>query len=183
MAHTENSWQEAKTQYIEGHPQDDGSRMWQTLEQVGLAHGISSTSIRHRAGREGWKDQRDLYQQKIAQARQEKRTDVLAAKGAEFDARALRATEAIIQHVVVHLSTSAKAKVPLPIATLARMAQTVSMAHKAGRLAMGDTTELQKLVGNVTHEWDLSNLDDAELAMFERLQRKMQGLPAPAGVH
>lgn len=185
MAHSETNWQAAKQSYVEGHkPPGDAPQVWPTLEQVGAQFGISPNTMRKVAGREAWTDERQLYRQKLAQARQEKRTDVLAAMGAQFDSRALKAAEAIIQQVVYKLAASAQAKLPLPSVELSRLSTTLANAIKTGHLAMGDTTEIQKLVGTVTHEFDLSSLDNAELAQWEGLLRKMQGLsPAAPGVH
>jgi hypothetical protein len=178
MTIKDTTWASAKRDYVEGDEQPDGTRKWPSLEDVALRFGISPSSVRHRAGKEAWKDERDIYQARLAHARQEKRVAVLAAKGAEFDGRALRIAEAILAQIAVKLKQSADARAPLSSTELQRMAQTVRVAHQAGRLAMGDTTEIQKMTTEVTPEWDLTALDDAELAQLENLQRKMQGMGA-----
>jgi hypothetical protein len=175
-------WGEAKHLYVHGMIDADGTHEWPTLMEVGRRYDLAS--VERRAAAEKWADERELYRQKLAQARQEKRVDLLAAKAAEFDSKALQAFDALITQVRAHLALSAQAKKPLHPQTLARLATTARLAHVSGRLAMGDTTEISKQIGTVTHEFDLSNLNDDELAQLEQLRSKMQGVPLlPPQVH
>jgi len=175
MAH--HNWHDAKRTYVEGTEQPDGTRVWQSLEQVGLLYAISDSSIRKRAARsaEDWGTQRDIYRTKIAQAKQAKRIDVLAARGAEFDGKALRAAEQVLDQVLLRMLQAGQGNKLVAAAELQRLAACIRTAHVAGRLAMGDTTEIVKQVDTLTREFDLSTLTDEELAKLDELRAKMHG--------
>ena len=178
MAHGTQTWLDAKKAYVEGDEQADGTRKWPTLEDVATRYAIGQTHLRRTAATKGWKEERELFQQRIAAALREKRVASLAAKGAQFDGAALRIAELIMAQVEVALTEAREKKLLLGAGELNRMSHTVRVAHQAGRLAMGDTTEIQKMTTEVVPELDLTMLDDAELAQLEVLQRKMQGVAA-----
>jgi multidrug efflux pump subunit AcrA (membrane-fusion protein) len=179
------NWDDARHLYVHGMVDVDGHHNWPTLQQVGEKFDIAS--IERTAGQQKWTEDREMYQLKLAQARQEKRVEVLAARAAEFDAAALRVFSDLIRQVGLHLEAATKIKGALDSATLTKLAATARMAHVSGRLAMGDTTEITKQVSTVTHEFDLSNLSDGELATLEVIRGKMQGViveqPSDGTVH
>lgn len=82
-------WAEIKRQYVEG-VQVDGKIANATCDELAAAHGVNASNVRDRAGKEGWRTEREIFQAKAERARQEKRVQVLAADGAQFDADALR---------------------------------------------------------------------------------------------
>lgn len=177
----ERNWADAKALYVRGVIDADGTHKWYDLAEIGQKFGIAS--IRRTAASEKWKAEREAYQTELAKARQEKRVELLAARSIEFDARALQTFDDLLGQVRKHLSEVTDAGKKLDAQTLARLVATARIAHQGGRLAMGDTTEITRNVGTVTHEFDLSNLSDEELATMEFLRSKMQGLPAGQTAH
>lgn len=159
-------WAAVKAAYVEGF-EEDGVRVANpTLEQLEARFDIPLSTLRKRSGLEHWGDERNLFGTRLERAKQEKTTQVLASKGAEFDALALRVAEKILKKI------EAKADGEVSPAQLAALAAGVKGAQYVGRLVMGDSTDNARLYAELLQKPDLSMLSPAELEQLEAIMNK-----------
>lgn len=144
-----HDWNDLRRVFVEGLPDesDPGSVRWLSQKQLGEEYGIPWASVRRRASREGWEQQRLLFRQRIEDSRRRERVDHLGAQAASVDAKALKAAETGLDLVRVGLNTMVRrattqqqagnsAQVdPLELDRLGRAAATW---HKIAHVAMGD---------------------------------------------
>jgi hypothetical protein len=138
-----HDWTAARTLYVEG-TVIEGTQTWPTLEEVATKLGITPARVRERAGKESWRDARDIYRAKVEQARQEKRSEVLALRGADFDSRVLAVAEAQMGMIVRRMNVLNEAKTadgkPIPASPgdLQKLGLALRTVHLVGRLALGE---------------------------------------------
>jgi hypothetical protein len=160
------SWDEVRALYVEG---EDGkgpnaSRHWPTLDECAERFGFASQSVRRKAARERWTDQRNLYSSKVAAQRAELRTAAMLREAAEFDSESLSQARALLREVNAALEDAARlrklrdqrlkrlvddpdetrkvlAAAPISAQALTGLAGTLAQAQKVGRLALGDPTD------------------------------------------
>lgn len=137
-------WFKVRADYIEGYDLN-GSRHFPTMEECGQRHNVPPKYLRYRAANEGWTAQREIYQAKVEQARQDKRTTVLASRGADFDTKVLRVTEALVAQIVAAIRAANERKdkdgrpIPPDTADLQRLTSALRSAHATGRIALGES--------------------------------------------
>ncbi len=162
-------WNAIRSAFVEGVADESvpGGTAWPTLQDVAARFGKHHDTVRRRAAREKWTEQRRRYSEKLAMERREARTAAMLREAAEFDAENLRLAKALLATVsqVTEDATrlarirerklravvddpdetaSVLANPLLKAATptgLAALASTLATAQKVGRLALGDTTE------------------------------------------
>jgi hypothetical protein len=135
------NWPAIKAEYVEGFVNADGNIAPPSLEAVAKKYGAHAVTVRKRATREGWLQERSSYATKVEQARIEQKSDKLAGEAAKFDIKCLKVAEAGISHIGRHLQLAAEAKTPLPAGELAQLSAAHKNFQQSGRLALGDSTE------------------------------------------
>ena len=134
-------WPTIKAEYVEGVVDEDGNRAWLSLEETAVKFGCSVTYIRKRSSKEGWLSERHIFVQKVAQAINEKKSDKLAGKSADFDIKCLKVADAGVTHIAHHFKVAAEAKKPLSLTEANLAAQALKSFQQVGRLALGESTE------------------------------------------
>lgn len=172
MPRAKADWVATKAAYVEGFDKDGKRNAEPSLKDVCAKFGVPWGTLNKRATAEKWVDERALFRKRLEEARQEKKTDLLAGKGAEFDGKALRVAERLLAQVSAHLEKGEKD--PLPHDELRSLAQAAQRAQGVGRLAMGESTENAKLYAELLQKPDLSGLSDAELEQLEAIMSKAQ---------
>lgn len=169
---TERDWVAIKSAYVQGF-EVDGVRLAEpTLFDVEKRFGVPESTLRKRSMTEKWSDERRLFQKRVEETTREKSTEILASKGAEFDALSLRVAERMLIRVAKALD--GKGVTP---AQFRALAGTAKDAQAIGRLVMGDSTENQRLYAELLQKPDLSSLTPDELEVLEKLLSKAK----PAG--
>jgi hypothetical protein len=172
-------WLAIKAAYVEGY-EESGARVAEpTLDALQAKFGISISTLRKRSMKEKWADERQLFQARLEEAKREKSTEVLASKGAEFDALSLRSAEKLFKKIERELDAvlDGKSGASLTPNQIAALATAAKQAQHVGRLVMGDSTDNARLYAELLQKPDLSALSPAELEQLEALLGKAR--PAP----
>lgn len=156
MAKRRNDWHAIKAAYVEGTEGPDGKRIYPTLEELAKKHGLHVTSLRKKSAADEWQHERNLFATRVADARQEKKVELLSAKGAEIDARALKVAEtglALCQTQLAALAKAAvmggdEAKLRLPTGAIEALSKSLVNFQRAARLAIGDPTDTLETTEN-----------------------------------
>lgn len=93
---------------------------------------VNFVSLRRHASKEGWTEQRKLFQAKVQNLRTEKRSEIMASESAQFDSDCLKIARAALGKIVQELKGEGPAD---------KSMSALEKAQKIGRLAMGETTE------------------------------------------
>ena len=172
-------WALVKAAYVEGYERDGVRVVEPLLDDVAKKFGIPLSTIRKRSMTEKWTEERHLFQKRLEEAKREKTTEVLASKGAEFDALSLRSAEKLFKKIerVLDAALVDKSTAPLTPNQVAALATAAKQAQHVGRLVMGDSTDNARLYAELLQKPDLSALSPAELEQLEGLLGKAR----PAG--
>lgn len=82
-------WPSIKAMYVEG-TEVEGRLQWSTLDECAAEFDANASNVRDRAAKEGWGEERTLFQRRIEAERQTKRSEEIARLGADLDVSALR---------------------------------------------------------------------------------------------
>ena len=172
-------WPAVKAAFVEGYERDSVRFAEPQLGDVASKFGIPLSTIKKRAMIEKWTEERHLFQKRLEDAKRERTTEVLASKGAEFDALSLRSAEKLFKKIERQLDAALadKSTAPLTPNQVAALATAAKQAQHVGRLVMGDSTDNARLYAELLQKPDLSALSPAELEQLEGLLGKAR----PAG--
>jgi transposase-like protein len=156
-------WLAVKQQYIHG-----------TMSLVELAreHDLNDSTMRSRAMREQWQEQRDEIQrvateQATAQAVKQRTHDLLQLNKDDLTvARALKA------QITKHLALSQQTGNPLAPRDLRALASAAEAVQRVGRLAVGASTDNRELSGPNQTPIPVTNVVDVE-AYKDALRRAL----------
>lgn len=138
-----HDWLSIKRDYVEGMANGEGLH-WPTLEEVAEKYKVRHGYVVQRAAKEKWTDAKNIYRRKVEDARQDKRSDLLASKGAEFDATFLQIAETLGGMIKLRMNElnakQADGKVKASEAQeLTRLTIAARNAHAMGRVALGES--------------------------------------------
>ncbi len=119
-------WAALRVEYVNGSMQ---------YKELADKHGIKEGTVRQRANREGWADERNALSRDVTQKATALLTDSRTGQLARFNAEDLEMAQAIRGKAAAMLK---KAKTPHDVKALAGAIDT---AQKVGRLALGAATE------------------------------------------
>ncbi len=173
-------WVAIKAAYVQGIEVDGKREANPTFDELAPRFGINVVTLRKRSMVEKWVEERQLFQSRLEEAQREKTTEVLASKGAEFDALSLRVAEKIFRKIERRIDDALKevgAKELTPNQTQA-LSGAGKNAQYIGRLVMGDSTDNARLYAELLQKPDLSKLSPDELEQLEALLGKAR--PAAA---
>ena len=174
-----HDWSAIKAAYVEGVEINGVRNPIPTLDEIAARFDIHVSVVRKCSMRETWTDQRDLFTRRLEESKQQKTTEVLASKGAEFDALSLRVAEKLFKKIEKRLDEALREAKPVDITPnqAAALATAAKSAQHVGRLVMGDSTDNARLYAELLQKPDLSALSPAELEQLEALLGKAR--PAP----
>lgn len=170
----ERDWAPVKAAFIEGYEREGVRLAEPQLGDVATKFGIPLSTVKKRSMIEKWTEERQLFQKRLEEAKREKTTEVLASKGAEFDALSLRSAEKLFKKIERQLDAALadKSTAPLTPNQVAALATAAKQAQHVGRLVMGDSTDNARLYAELLQKPDLSALSPAELEQLETLLGK-----------
>jgi hypothetical protein len=172
--HRRHDWIAIKRRYVEGYEVDGARYANPTMEEIAGHFEIHLSVVKKAAMREKWTDQRELFQSRLEVAQRERTTNVLASKGAEFDALSLRVAEKLFKKIEHRIDQAMKTvdAIDLTPAQASQLAAAAKAAQHVGRLVMGDSTDNARLYAELLQKPDLSALSAAELEQLETLLTK-----------
>lgn len=176
-----HDWKAIKREYVEGIVVDGVRKANPTMDEVAARFGIHVSIVRKHAmtSAENWAAERDLFQARLETAQREKTTEILASKGAEFDALSLRVAEKLFRKIEAKIDKTMMANGPVELtpAQVSQLSAAAKAAQHVGRLVMGDSTDNARLYAELLQKPDLGALSPAELQQLEVLLTKAK----PAG--
>ncbi|MFH1141635.1 MAG: hypothetical protein V1724_08275 [Chloroflexota bacterium] len=113
-----------------------------TLEAIATRHGIPSGTLRNRAHREGWAEERSIFVTNLLQKTHEKTLEQLADKASQLDLQAFSVARAALSLAGKAFIEGAQAGNLSP-GDQERLLRLCDLAHRMGRraLGIGDTSE------------------------------------------
>lgn len=79
-----------RADYVEGIPGDGGRVHWPTHDELATRYGRHADTVRKRAARDRWSEQRATWQRRVEQQRQEERAGEIARIAADLDLTAVQ---------------------------------------------------------------------------------------------
>lgn len=102
------NWDELRASYVEGDVPDPGQnpfrRVYPTLEEVSVLHGVEFARVRQRSAQEGWVAQRERFQAEVEEARRRHLRDQKVEQTTRIDDRGLSNAEAGLGLVSMRLT-------------------------------------------------------------------------------
>lgn len=174
-----HDWSPIKRRYVEGYELDGMRVANPTMDEIAAHFCIHVSVVKKEAMREKWTTERELFQTRLESATREKTTQILASKGAEFDALSLRNAEKLFRMIERQLDAAMTANSALTLTPnqVAALATGAKQAQHVGRLVMGDSTDNARLYAELLQKPDLGALSPGELEQLEVLLTKAK----PAG--
>ena len=103
-----------------------------TLQELAEKHKVKPQTLRLRAAREGWTEQRKLFQAKVQNLRLEKKSEIMASESAQFDSDSLKLARALFGLIAEDIKSRKPVK---------DIATALVNAQKVGKLAFGEVTD------------------------------------------
>lgn len=114
---TKADWLSIRRAYVEGRAQNPDSdplaRVWPTLEELAILHGLHVRTVERRSRDEGWIRQREQFQLDVEKQARERTAAERAAAVGSIDTRGLSAADAglaMVGHRLAHLLRNANAQ-------------------------------------------------------------------------
>jgi hypothetical protein len=175
----EEIWHKIRDAYVHGVEDDNGFRKWPTYLELEKEFGPQYSTIAVRCKAENWQEQRAVFEAKLkAEIDAKKRKELLKAS-IEFDTSSLKLAKAI-QSEIGQLLVGAQHQRKLmsegleperkifTSSSLSSLAAALATAQKVGRLALGESTENGRDVGDFRAELDEARSIVARLAEQKR---------------
>jgi uncharacterized protein YjcR len=129
-------WEHIRIEYVQGRQTGDGLLERPTLEALAKEYGIPPGTVRNRAHREGWVEERHVFVTKLLQKTREKTLEQLAEKAAQLDVQAFSVARAMFIGAARKLNQSLEGK-ELSVNEQERLLKICDLAHRMGRRALG----------------------------------------------
>ena len=129
-------WDLVRLDYVQGRDTDQGLE-WPTLEGLAKEYGIPAATVRSRAHREKWLDQRHDFHTALTQRIREKALEQIAEKAAQLDVQAHSVARAMFVMAARKLNEGLEGKKELTVNEQERLLKICDLAHKMGRRSLG----------------------------------------------
>jgi hypothetical protein len=129
-------WEHIRIEYVQGRQTGDGLLERPTLEALAKEYGIPPGTVRNRAHREGWVEERHVFVTELLQKTREKTLEQLAEKAAQLDVQAFSVARAMFIGAARKLNQSLEGK-ELSVNEQERLLKMCDLAHRMGRRALG----------------------------------------------
>lgn len=172
MGHRTYNIQEAEDQFVHG-IEHNGKRVWPTYEMLGKLHGCTYTTMMRKGDELNWKQKRSDFREQLEQVVAPVEIEPLTLQAEAFDRLSLSAAERGIQHIVKHLESSELQYGYANKNVLDALARSLINFQKAGRLALGMSTENNSNKTEVLPGIDLSQLTEKELAAAAKIMERV----------
>lgn len=116
---TKADWLTIRRAYVEGRAEDPDSdptkRVWPTLEELSILHGLHVRTVERRSRDEHWGQQREQFQLDVERQARERNAKERADQIGSIDGRGLRAADAglaMVGHRLAHLLRNVGTQTP-----------------------------------------------------------------------
>lgn len=168
---TADELEQVRDLYVQGEESPVG-RKYPTLQELANRFESSIATISRKAKDGGWDEQRSIFEVKLQRDRDEMRRREMINQAVEFDSNSLllaKSLQAEIGKVLQSVAQKRKEDPSKPHvlggSSLSQLANALSICHRTGRLALGESTENTNVSGKATE-----SIDEA-FAIVEQLAR------------
>jgi hypothetical protein len=130
-----HDWELVRIHYTQGR-ENGGGVEFPTLEQLGEEYAIPAPTIRSRAHREGWRQQRNNFHTQLVQKTREKTLEELSDKMAQANLQAFSVARAVLAVSGKQFMEGAQDG-SLSLADRERLLRMCDLAHRMARRAAG----------------------------------------------
>jgi len=129
-------WAIVRREYVQGCPDTEGEIRKPTLQFLADKHGLSMSTLKKRAAKEKWVQERNIFSAKKEQEVMQHRMYIMAGEAAAFDSKSLDAANAGIEDGLRRLKQS-----DLSNNDFHKLSSALVNFQKIGKLALGEPTE------------------------------------------
>lgn len=147
---------EIRNLFVQGINEDNGTRKTYTLDELYKQYNVAKSTLYRVAQQEGWRLERDKFQQKYIAELDAERTKNLTEESKKFDINSLNLAKALMATVgqnirknTANINAGSKNFQPSQLNALASAALS---AQRLAKLALGETTDNVKLDANLQDE-------------------------------
>jgi hypothetical protein len=117
-----------------------------TMRELAKKHGVSESTLCHRAAREKWTEEKQEFCKRIAIAHKESRVAAIANQAAEIDTACFSVAKQAIELIELKIAElHAKQAIDQhTLRTLERLANTLRIFQQVGKAAVGEDPEDKK---------------------------------------
>ena len=133
-------WDQIHLEYVQGWQNGDGLLERPTLEALAHQHDIPPGTMRNRAHREGWAEERHVFVTNLLQKTRERTLEQLAEKASQLDVQAFSVARAMFIMAARKLNQAIEGD-SLSLADQERLLRICDTAHRMGRRALGSEGE------------------------------------------
>ena len=131
-------WEKLRAEYVNG---------CMTFAELADTNGLKPATVRQRATREGWNDERHTLSRAVTQASQERMTTVRVDELAKSNEDNIKLVRAVRSQIAKHFTSAQGNAATIQPAELDVLMRAVERAQKVERLALGASTENNQLTG------------------------------------
>ena len=155
---TEHLKSKIKTEFIEGYIDDNGQRVFASIESLAKRHNISRATIYRYSNpkQEDWQKLKNHFQTSLEKEIEENRLRELSENAKTLDKNSLNIAQALLQRVGRRLAKSIEEERNDPkyqgmsATELRDLSNVAANAQKIGKLALGEAQEISKVSADVS---------------------------------
>ncbi len=189
---SQEKWTEIRTSFVQGIESPSGERVYPTIEMLAKQYNIHWNTLQRRQQKENWKDERAIFESKVAEDIDNKKRQEMLQQAVQFDfdslklARSLQGSIANIlqmdnekvrivrQRMSLNIDRQKELNITDPIDCLKtneinNLSMALEKAQRVGRLAFGESTE--NAIINSTTKSTTEELDEAFNLIREMVPR------------
>lgn len=174
--------EQLRLEFVEGYIEGE-ARIYPTLEQLIKRHDLPKNTLYRRAQEGDWMRQRSEFKAIYDQQRNQDRARLKAEKADKFDDTSLTLSENILARIGRKLTLAARRDSEtgtdsISTKELKDIAETVLKAQRAGKLALGEASEIKQVVADESVPDSLTRiidqLDELASAKSQRANHTLQ---------
>jgi hypothetical protein len=175
---TNISWEIIERQFVQGLLQPNGEVYYPTLTEISEAHDIPYSTVHRRMNEGQWINKRENWQAKLHKWVSAANMDDYIKAADRFNETCITAAQRAMDHILMHIDTASADGKVLDQLSLDRLGRAAVNWQKAGRLALGLSTENNSNRNSNENESpsssvDISLLSEQEVDILDNFISKM----------
>lgn len=138
-------WEAPRTAYTQGLMNEDGGVHFPSIAEISEIFKIPFDTVKNKCWSERWTEDRELFQEKLRQAKADQKAQTLAQRAASFDLHGLIIAEKGFSFVMAELAKLEKAGTDVAVSRLRELMRAANDSQRIGRLALGESTDNSRL--------------------------------------
>jgi|TARA_R110000787_G_scaffold236635_2_gene343176 hypothetical protein len=148
---TDTLQEKIRIEYVQGHEESTGNRVLFSLDELGKTHNVAQSTLYRHSLKEGWKGQRERFQENYLAELDKQRTQSLIADSKQFDNNSIQLAKLLMATVAQQLRQNQESdERSMRPSQLNALGSAALAAQKLAKLALGESTENVKLDANIT---------------------------------